>query len=152
VRQKTLVAVVATLGLLLAVVVVHAGSSAESAAAPRPIKKSCPRVGPGNASLVTVDQVIATARRVVVDHHTEEIQGHRYRLNEKTTPVLEAVMLGDSPPLPGRRSLARLAKSRCPKTDPTYTWAVVFGDTISVVCCLRTTVFVAATKRAWFVF
>jgi hypothetical protein len=152
VKHKALIAALVVAGGLGAAVAIAARPSAEARARPAPIRRGCPVVGPGNARAVPVDEVIAAARRVVIDHRTEKVQGRRYRLSEKTTPVLEAVMLGDAPPLPGSGALRRLAKRRCPMTDPTYTWAVVFGDTISVVCCLRTTVFVAPTKQGWFAF
>jgi hypothetical protein len=150
-KHAALIAVVVALGLTTAAMV-RADSRQASPAAAAAVRRGCPTIGPGNARSVAVDQVIVTARRVVTDHRSEEVQGRRYRLNNKTTPVLEAVMLGGLPPLPGNRPLARMAKHRCPHTNVAYTWAVVFGDTISVVCCLRATVFVAATKSAWFVF
>jgi hypothetical protein len=152
VTHKALIAALAAVGGLATAVTIAARSSPDGRAGSAPIRRGCPSVGPGNARAVAVDQVIATARRVVIDHRTEKVQVDRYRLNEKTTPVLEAVMLGELPRLPGTSTLRRLAKRRCGATDPTYTWAVVFGDTISVVCCLRTTLFVAPTKQGWFVF
>jgi hypothetical protein len=100
----------------------------------------------------TVDGVIAAARRVFLDHITENNQGRITRRTRANFPVLEVVQLTGFPPLPGSASLKRLAVRRCGKTNAYWAWAVVFTDTQSPVCCLREIVFVVRVERGWRVF
>jgi hypothetical protein len=99
-----------------------------------------------------VDGVIAAARRVVLDHKTENNQGRITRRTATNFPVLEVVQFSDLPPLPGSSSLLRLATARCGKAVAHWAWAVVFTDTQSPVCCLREVVFVVRIRTGWRVF
>jgi hypothetical protein len=100
----------------------------------------------------TVDQVIAAARRVVIDHKVEFVQGRRVRLNARNTAVVEVVALGAYPPLPGQRPLTREAVKRCGEAAARWAFAVVFSPSWSVICCEYWDAFVVRTKDGWHVF
>jgi hypothetical protein len=118
------------------------------------LREVCPHdVNALSVRPATVDGVIAAARRVVLDHITENNQGRVTRRTATNFPILEVVQLEGSPQLPGSSStLRRMAVGRCGKTNAYWAWAVVFTDTQSPVCCLREIVFVVRIKSGWRVF
>jgi hypothetical protein len=139
-----------TLILLLAATAAATSGTIGRAAATR---VRCPTdVTARSVRPATVDGVIAAARRVVLDHITENNQGRITRRTPANFPVLEVVQLTGFPPLPGSASLKRLAIQRCGKTAANWAWAVVFTDTQSPVCCIREIVFVVRVERGWRVF
>jgi hypothetical protein len=132
------------------------GSSSERAAAESkamPILLRCPRASdrPGRYH-ATADQVIAVARRFN-SREVTHYQGRAERRTRVNTPVQALVMelSDDSIDVPGRRALAVRAKKRCGKLG-LATSAVTFSESLSPVCCLTFTLFVARGSRAWIVF
>jgi hypothetical protein len=99
-----------------------------------------------------VDQAIEVARRHVV-RGTAKVQGTTYKRDRRNTPVTAVVALGVVAPLPGQRAFEAIARQRCGRAAAMWGWAVVFGDTRTVVCCERSIVFVVGTRRGgWYVF
>jgi hypothetical protein len=139
--------------MLLVVLMAATVAAQASAYAGSPTRERCPRdVTALSVRPALVDGVIAAARRVVLDHVIENNQGRLTRRTAANFPVLEVVQLGSAPLLPGASSLRRLAIKRCGKINAYWAWAVVFTDTESPVCCLRSIVFVVRVKTGWRVF
>jgi len=113
----------------------------------------CPLGANGRTARVAqVDGVLAAARRAVIDHKSENIQGQVTRRTTANFPVIEVVELSSGPPVPGQEALTRIAISRCGKLAAHYSWAVIFTDTQSVLCCVREIVFVVLLKHGWNVY
>lgn len=142
---------------LLAIALVGIGASLGSGAlaAPNPVgvHRGCPtRFSEWDVRLATVDQAMATARLVALDHIVEHNQGRTTRRTRDNYPVLEAVELDSIPPVPGQTVLLRQASRRCGKKIAQASWAVVFTDTESVLCCLRDVRFVVWLKSGWWIY
>jgi hypothetical protein len=143
---------IAVTALIAATVASTAGTAGHSAVS-ESSRVRCPTdVTARTVRPATVDGVIAAARRVVLDHITEDNQGRITRRTPASFPILEVVQLTGFPPLPGSASLKRLAIRRCGTANAYWAWAVVFTDTQSPVCCLREIVFVVRVERGWRVF
>jgi hypothetical protein len=117
-----------------------------------PILTRCPRAADRlHVVGATADEVIAVARAVnrrEVTHY----QGRAERRTDVNTPVVQLVMdLRDVEPLPGKAAVARRAVRRCGKVGLDAD-AVTFRESLSPVCCLTFTLFVARGARAWIVF
>ena len=145
----------ATGGALLASALVDDASGADSAMGSKavPIRTGCPAGYSSRIRLnALVDDAIAAARRIVIDGKTATYQsGTIWRLNRQNTPVVQAVQLGMTPPLAGQSKLAAEARRRCGRAGE-YAWAIVFGNTLSTVCCITYPTFVVRIKEAWYVF
>jgi hypothetical protein len=156
VRARTIVLVVAglvVLGTGLAVAFAASGPSREAHPAATTEWGKCPTgITGATVRYATVDQVIAAARRVVIDHKVVFVQGRRVRLNARNTAVVEVVALGSYPTLLGQRPLKREAAKRCGVAAARWAWAVVFSPAWSVICCQYWDAFVVRTEDGWHVF
>ena len=142
-------------GRVLAVVAALAAASfvVESTTAARTTARRCPSgVNGRTVRPVSVNGVLAAARRVVIDHKSENNQGRITRRTAANYPVIEVTELSAVPRLPGAESLKRLASARCGSETAQFAWAVIFTDTQSVLCCIREIVFVVHVKNGWKVF
>jgi hypothetical protein len=145
-------ALVAVLALLVVGAKPSAGTDAE--ASDSFPASGCPRAtdwGGGTAQ----GAAAAAIRYYIRKDPVIRVQGRTYRRTAANTPVVEIVLLGDVPPLPGSRPLKREALRRCPAraTMRPVVWAVVFHESVSVICCLRATFFAGQRKpHQWFVF
>jgi hypothetical protein len=132
---------------------VMAAGGASAHGAPR-IVRSCPFAVNGRVAVsAVVNDVIAAARHVEVEHVMTHFQGRSELRSDVNTPVVAVVDLGpQAPVLPGEPPLTRLAGKRCGSEVARYSWAVVFHDGLNVICCIDPVVFVTPTKSAWYVF
>jgi hypothetical protein len=120
----------------------------------RVIHTGCPPAFAGAAAgEMTVDQAMAVARAVAIDHRVDHYQGHAIRRTPANYPVLEVVRFSDGPPvLPGEQALKKIAAKRCGGFTAYFSAAVVFAISQSPVCCLRDTRFVVHLRRGWWVY
>jgi hypothetical protein len=99
----------------------------------------------------SVDFVINLARRLFVRGKTISVQGRRYRLTERNTPVVAAVLVG--PPdyyLPAAAGFWREALSRCGRETARQSWAIVLNYALrNVASDSNRTVFFVRTTRGW---
>jgi hypothetical protein len=142
---KASVVAVVGLGTIVAREAQPPAAAAAAYKCPAGVNENTVRVAP-------VADVIAAARRVVIDHKRENNQGRITRRTTANNPVIAAIELGGRPALPGSAPLLRLAAKRCGATTARFAWAVVFTDTNSVLCCVRDVVFVVHVKSGWPVF
>jgi hypothetical protein len=142
------------LGTAVAVALAAHGPSRDSHRAVANPWGKCPTGITGETvRYATVDQVIAAARRVVIDDKVQFVQGRRVRLSSRNTAVVEVVALGaGNPLLAGQRTLSQEAVKRCGEAAARWAWAVVFEPGWSVICCQRWEVFVVRTTDGWHVF
>ena len=68
------------------------------------------------------------------------------------TPVLEVVELETAPVLPAQQALKRVAARRCGARTARASWAVIFGDTESPICCTKDIRFVVRLENGWWVY
>src|SRR5437763_11148343 len=82
------------------------------------VHAGCPSRFDGRTQARTslVDEAIAVARRVAVDHVVEHNQGRTTRRTRSNYPVLSAIQLRTGPTLPGQQTLTALASRRCGHT------------------------------------
>jgi len=117
------------------------------------IHKGCPAAFTGyDVRATAVDDVLAIARRVAVDHVTETNQERVTRRTTRNYPVEEVVLLSTGPRLRGQRALYRVAAARCGRQSAQASWAVVFTDTESVLCCVKDVRFVVRLRSGWWVY
>jgi len=118
------------------------------------VTAGCPRKGDyGGGS--AQDAAAAAISYYIHEHPLIRVQGRTYHRTAANTPAVEIVLLGDEPPLPGARVLERQAQRRCPARATSHAglWAVVFHESVSVICCLHTTFFVSQrSPRHWIAF
>ena len=146
----------ASLGLTL-VLALAASSSNQvgSASTTASVRAGCPvRFDGGTEARGSlVDEAVAVARRIAVDHVVENNQGRTTRRTSANYPVLSAIQLRTGPALPGQQTLTALASRRCGHTTAEWTqWAITFTDTESVLCCIRDVRFVIRLDRGWWVY
>jgi hypothetical protein len=101
---------------------------------------------------MSVDSVVAVARRVVIDHVVVRYMDHKVRRTVANTPVLEVVELETAPVLPAQQALKRVAARRCGARTARASWAVIFGDTESPICCTKDVRFVVRLENGWWVY
>jgi hypothetical protein len=99
-----------------------------------------------------VEDAIAAARTIALDHIVENNQGRITRRTRRNYPVLQAVELATGPALPAQEQFKRIATKRCGHSAALASWAVVFTDTESPVCCIKDLRFAIRLKRGWWVF
>jgi len=139
--------VVGAIAAATASVAMQPGAAAGAAAT------KCPAgVNAGTVRPAQVDDVIAAARRVVIDDKRENNQGRITRRTAANYPVIVAIELGEPQPLPGSVTLLRRAARSCGQTTARLSWAVIFTDVNSVLCCVRDVVFVVHLDNGWRVF
>lgn len=138
---------------LVAVLTVSAVVGARVAASRTIVHRGCPaHFGGRDLRGATADNAIAVARRVVLGHVIENAQGHAIRRTRASYPVIQVVSLETVPALPGQAALARRAARRCAGPAARSSWAVVFTDTESVMCCIRDVRFVIRLRSGWWVY
>jgi hypothetical protein len=121
-----------------------------------PLRLGCPgpseRVG---ARAATVGEAIAIAERVLYRQLTHFL-GRREQRNTVNTPVFAVVnQLGLFHPklVPGLGALLARATRRCGAETARFSSAVLFTDSLNIVCCLPPiTLFVVRTDRSWRVY
>jgi hypothetical protein len=101
---------------------------------------------------MSVDSVVTVARRVVIDHVVVRYMDHNIRRTVANTPVLEVVELETAPVLPAQQALKRVAARRCGARTVRWSWAVIFGDTESPICCTKDIRFVVRRESGWWVY
>jgi hypothetical protein len=116
------------------------------------VARGCPALKDVNPTQGLAEQAIAAAQAIVIDHKVAHVQGRTYRRNSANTPLIQVVKLGELPLLPGQRALQRVATRRCGNEIARWSFAVVFGDQATVMCCIRTTVFAVHVKNGWRVY
>jgi hypothetical protein len=136
-----------------AVLAVSAVVGAKVTASPVSIHRGCPaHFASSDLRTVTADEAVAVARRVALEHVVEHNQGRATRRTRSNYPVIEVVSLGHTPALPGQSALAKQAAHRCGRQIARRSWAVVFTDTESVLCCIRDARFVVRLGSGWWVY
>jgi len=145
--------------LIVAVLVAVAGAAplgaacapAQRASAVVPPRIGCPKNLTGyTARPLTLAEALGAARRIVA-RGIESNQGRRERRTPENQEVLEVILV--TPFSPDGKGLAKLAHRYCGDRIAAATlWAVTFHDTLSVLCCVTQTVFVAATREHVYVF
>ena len=100
----------------------------------------------------SLESVIAVARRIAIDHVVAHYQGHAIRRTVANYPVLEVVELDTGPTLPAQQTLRRSAARRCGTRTAQASWAVIFTDTESPICCRKDVRFVLHLRNGWWVF
>jgi hypothetical protein len=136
-----------TVALLLA------AARADSSSRPQQISHGCPGRFTGyDVRPSSLDSVVAVARRVAIDHVIAHYQGHAIRRTVSNYPVLEVVELDTAPVLPSQEALRRVAARRCGLRTAHASWAVIFTDTESPVCCTKDVRFVLHLRNGWWVF
>jgi hypothetical protein len=116
----------------------------------------CPRKGDYGGG--TAQEAAAAAITYYIrEHPLIRVQGRTYHRTAANTPPVEIVLLppADQPPLPGATVLKRQALRRCSgrATSHAAVWAVVFHESVSVLCCVHTTFFVSQrAPHHWFAF
>jgi hypothetical protein len=136
-----------TVALLLA------AGRADSSSRPPQISHGCPGRFTGyDVRATSLDSVVPVARRVAIDHVISQYQGHAIRRTATNYPVLEVVELDTGPSLPAQQTLRRVAARRCGIQTAKASWAVIFTDTESPVCCTMDIRFVVHLKNGWWVF
>ena len=136
-----------TLALLLA------AARADSSSRPQQISRRCPGRFTGyDVRSTSLDSVVAVARRIAIDHVVTQYQGHAVRRTVANYPVLEVVQLETAPVLPAQQTLRRAAARRCGVRTARASWAVIFTDTESPVCCTKDVRFVVRLRSGWWVF
>jgi hypothetical protein len=145
---------IAILVIVVALPAVIAASASSDTGSARTmfVAKGCPAPSDENPSQGLAEHAIAAAQAVVIDHKVAHVQGRTYRRNTANTPLLQVVKLGEVPLLPGQQVLQRVAARRCGKETARWSFALVFGDQATVMCCIRTIVFAVHVKRGWRVY
>lgn len=132
-------------GLIVAAVVLPMSSSS-----PAPARLAlCPNgVVEQHAS---IDFVLELTRRRFVRGRTISVQGRTYRLTERNTPVVAALLVG--PPeyfLPAAAGFWREAVARCGSETARRSWAIVLNYALrNVASDSDRTVFLVRTTRGW---
>jgi hypothetical protein len=140
---------------LAAVSLVVAGwvSRSSSPHVPGAVHAGCPPVFTGyDTRVALMDEVVAVARSIALDHIVENNQGRLTRRTRRNYPVLQVVELASAPVLAGQTRLRQIATRRCGPDAARASWAVVFTDTESPVCCIKDVRFVIRIDRGWWVF
>jgi hypothetical protein len=136
-----------TVALLLA------AARADSSSRPQQISHGCPGRFTGyDVRATSLHSVVAVARRVAIDHVVADYQGHAIRRTVANYPVLEVVELDTAPILPAQQTLRRVAARRCGTRTAQASWAVIFTDTESPVCCTKDIRFVVHLRNGWWIF
>jgi hypothetical protein len=151
-KRGSVIAIVLAAAALAAVVATTARSGAKARGSRLHVATGCPSASEENPSQGLADQAVAAARAVVIDHKVAQVQGRTYRRNRENTPLLQLTKLGEIPLLAGQKTLQRAAERRCGKELARWSWALVFGDQATTMCCIRTTVFVVHVKDGWRVY
>ena len=135
------------------VALVLAAARADSSSRAQHVLHGCPGRFTGyDVRPTSLDSVVAVARRVAVDHVIAHYQGHAIRRTVANYPVLEAVELVTGPILPAQQTLRRVAARRCGVGTAQASWAVIFTDTESPICCTKDVRFVVHLRNGWWVF
>jgi hypothetical protein len=99
----------------------------------------------------SIDFVIDLTRRLFVRGKTITVQGRRYRLTDRNTPVVAALLVG--PPsyvLPEAAGFWREAVSRCGTETARRSWAIVLNFALrNVSSDSDRTVFFVKTTGGW---
>jgi hypothetical protein len=141
------------LPLACTVVLVLAAARADSSSRPQQVFRGCPgRFTGEDVRATSLDSVVAVARRVAIDHVIADYMDHKVRRTVANYPVLEVVELLTGPVLPSQQTLRRQAAHRCGSRAAQASWAVIFTDTESPVCCTKDVRFVVHLKNGWWVF
>ena len=101
---------------------------------------------------MSVGSVLAVARRVAIDHVVAYYMDHKVRRTVANYPVLEVVELETAPVLPAQQALKRIAARRCGARTARSSWAVIFTDTESPICCTKDIRFVVRLEKGWWVY
>lgn len=143
----------AVLGLAATGVLVAGWVSRTSVSSVSGVYSGCPPAFTGyDTRGALVDEAIAAARTVALDHVVENNQGRLTRRTRRNYPVLEAVELATGAALFGQTRLGQIATKRCGRAAARASWAIAFTDTESPVCCTRDVRFAIRFKRGWWVF
>ncbi len=130
-----------------------AAARADSSSRPEQITHGCPGRFTGyDVRPTSLDSVVAVARQVAIDHVIAHYQGHAIRRAVANYPVLAVVELDTAPILPAQPTLRRVAARRCSIHTAQASWAVIFTDTESPVCCTKDVRFVVHLRNGWWVF
>lgn len=141
------------LPLACTVVLVLAAARADSSSRPEQISRGCPgRFAWEEVRATSLDSVVAVARRVAIDHVIATYMDRKVRRTVANYPVLEVVELLTGPALPAQQPLRRQAAHRCGSRAAQASWAVVFTDTESPICCTKDVRFVVHLGNGWWVF
>ena len=139
--------------LIGAAALLLAAARADSSSTEQQISRGCPgRFTAYDVRPTSLDTVVAVARRVAIDHVIADYQGHAIRRTVANYPVLEVVELESAPMLPAQQPLRRAAARRCGIRTAQASWAVIFTDTESPVCCTKDVRFVVHLRNGWWVF
>jgi hypothetical protein len=139
--------------LCCAVALLLAAARADSSSRPQQISHGCPGRFTGyDVRATSLDSVVAVARRVAIDHVVSDYQGRKVRRTVTNYPVLEVVELDTAQILPAQQTLRRVAARRCGIRTAHASWAVIFTDTESPVCCTKDVRFVVHLTTGWWVF
>jgi hypothetical protein len=132
---------------------VLAAARADSSSRPQQISHGCPGRFTGyDVRPTSLESVLAVARRIAIGHVVAHYQGHAIRRTVANYPVLEVVELDTGPTLPAQQTLRRSAVRRCGIRTAQASWAVIFTDTESPVCCTKDVRFVVHLRNGWWVF
>jgi hypothetical protein len=135
------------------VALVLAAARADSSSPAQLVLRGCPGRFTGyDVRPTSLESVVAVARRVAIDHVVAHYQGHAIRRTVANYPVLEVVELDTAPILPAQQTLRRVAARRCGTRTAQASWAVIFTDTESPVCCTKDIRFVVHLRNGWWVF
>jgi hypothetical protein len=146
----------ACLCTLTALAVLVGMTSAEATSARGPfVTSGCPSRGDFGGG--TAQEAAAAAIRYYIRKDPLiHVQGRTAKRTAANTPAVEIVALGVvGEALPGAAVLKKQAMRRCPgrATARGALWAVLFHESVSVICCLHATFFVGQrTPHHWFAF
>jgi hypothetical protein len=115
-----------------------------------PVRAGCPPRGVNVAGVrvLTLEQAVEAARRIVA-RGREFIQG---RWEKRTRANQQVISASLTAPFRSGGRLYELARRHCGAQAASSAWAIVFHDSVTVLCCETQTVFVVASRSTTYVF